>query len=79
MDQRVREKEFEIYESKCSITRTGKFPTFHSGKILSVYINLCPLLQLLLISKTSETCQLQIYEEHDVVSSSFSKIVLANR
>lgn len=32
VDQRVREKEFEIYESKCSVTRSRKFPTFTEAK-----------------------------------------------
>lgn len=72
----------EFYESKCSATRTGKFPVLTVAKdalnIISLY-NLCPLLWLLLISNTFKTCQLQIYEGHDVVSSSFPKTAMADR
>ena len=72
----------EIYESKRSATRTGKFPVLTVAKdalnIISLY-NLCPLLWLLLIPNTFKTCQLQIYEGHDVVSSSFPKTAMADR
>lgn len=37
VDQRGRGKEFEIYESKCSVTRTGKFPIFTVAKKYSKY------------------------------------------
>lgn len=41
VDQRVRGKQFDIYESKCSVTRTGKFSIFtvarNTQNIISLY------------------------------------------